>query len=138
MKTIVSIIFCTALLFSSCGSNNTNEKDKPANTTEQSIDETIDEALESEDLEEAENCEEFIDQYEEWSDDYIELLEKYMKNPMDATLSQKFMEQSQKASFWMNQWSSKLIYCASQEKYQKRFDEISEKADKKLKELGIE
>ncbi|MCD4664300.1 MAG: hypothetical protein K8R68_03445, partial [Bacteroidales bacterium] len=76
--------------------------------------------------------------YEEWSDDYIELLEKYMKNPMDATLSQKFMEQAEKAAFWMNQWNSKLIYCASHEKYQKRFDEISEKTEKKLKELGIE
>ena len=136
MKTFISIIFCTALLFTSCGSNQSTKEQN-----EKSVDSTevfSNQSLESDDLEEAKNCDEFIDQYEEWSDDYIELLEKYMKNPMDATLSQKFMEQAEKATFWMNQWSSKLIYCASYEKYQKRFDEITERADKKLKELGIE
>lgn len=136
MKTFISIIFCAALLFTSCSSNQSTEEQ-----TEKSVDSTdifSGQSLESGDLEEAKNCDEFIDQYEEWSDDYIELLEKYMKNPMDATLSKKFMEQAEKATFWMNQWNSKLIYCASQEKYQKRFDEITDRADKKLKELGIE
>lgn len=136
MKTFISIIFCAAILFTSCSSNQSTEEQN-----EKSVDSTavlLDQPDESGNLEEAKNCEEFIDQYEEWSNDYIELLEKYMKNPMDATLSKKFMEQTEKASFWMNQWNSKLVYCSSQEKYQKRFDEISERADKKLKELGIE
>lgn len=136
MKTITLIIFCLSLLFTSCSSNQSTEE-----KNEKSVDSTAvlsNQPDESGDLEEAKNCDEFIDQYEEWSDDYIELLEKYMKNPMDATLSKKFMEQSEKATFWMNQWNSKLVECASQEKYQKRFDEISERADKKLKELGIE
>lgn len=133
MRTIISILFISAFLFASCGSNQSAEEQN-----ESSVESTEEVSSESEDLEEAKNCEEFIDQYEEWSDDYIELLEKYMKNPTDASLSQKFMEQAEKATFWMEQWNSKLIYCASQEKYQKRFDEISERADKKLKELGIE
>lgn len=136
MRTIISILFISALLFASCGSNQ-SAKEQCENSVE-STEEVSSESAESEDLEETKNCDEFIDQYEEWSDDYIELLEKYMNNPMDASLSKKFMEQSEKATFWMTQWNSKLVYCASQEKYQKRFDEISERADKKLKELGIE
>lgn len=133
MKTMISILFCSALLFSSCGSNQSAEEQN-----EKSVDSTEKTSTQSLEMEEAKNCDEFIDQYEEWSDDYIELLEKYMKNPMDASLSQEFMEQAEKAAFWMNQWNSKLVYCASKEKYQKRFDEITDRADKKLKELGIE
>jgi len=57
---------------------------------------------------------------------------------MDATLSSEYMKLAQEGMNWMTQWNSKLYYCASKEKYQKRFDEISEKAEKKLKEMGIE
>lgn len=133
MKTMITILFCSALLFSSCGSNQSVEEQN-----EKSVDSTEKTSTQSLEMDEAKNCDEFIDQYEEWSDDYIELLEKYMKNPMDASLSQEFMEQAEKAAFWMNQWNSKLVYCASKDEYQKRFDEITDRADKKLKELGIE
>jgi len=134
MKTIISLILSTSLLFTSCGSTQSNEKEKSTNASEQSMDESI----ESGDLEKANNCEEFIDQYEEWTDNYIKLVETYMKNPMDATLSEEFMNLAQEGSLWMKQWSNDLVACASQEKYQKRFDEISERAEKKLEELGIE
>lgn len=131
MKAFVSILFFTAMLFSSCGTSQSKE-------SKIETDLSTDQSEETSDFKEAKNCDEFIDQYEEWTDDYIKLLESYMKNPMDAALSQKFMEQGEKAAFWMNQWTSKLVSCASQDKYQKRFDEISEKVEKKLKEMGLE
>ncbi len=134
MKTIISAILFTSLLFTSCNSNQSNEKEKSTNASEQSMDESV----KSGDFEKAKNCEEFIDQYEEWTDNYIKLLEKYMKNPMDASLSEEFMKQAQKGSLWLTQWSNELVGCASQEKYQKRFDEISERMEKKLEELGVE
>lgn len=96
------------------------------------------EAIENSKLKGAKDCDEFIDQYEEWMDNYIALIEKYMKNPMDATLMQEYMKVAEEGMNWVTQWNSKLSYCASKEKYQKRFDEISEKAEKKLKEMGIE
>ena len=65
-------------------------------------------------------------------------MSKYMKNPMDAALSEEYMKLAQEGMSWMNQWNSKLIYCASVDKYEKRFEEISEKAEKKLEEMGIE
>jgi hypothetical protein len=63
---------------------------------------------------------------------------KYMKKPMDPKLMEQYMQVAQEGMNWVTQWNSKLYYCASKEKYQKRFDEISEKAEKKLKELGLE
>jgi hypothetical protein len=132
MKTFIPILFCTALLFTSCGNN--QSKDGSDNKSTELSEETMD----SKKSGEAKNCDEFIDQYEEWMDDYIKMIDKYMKNPMDATLSSEYMKLAQEGMNWMTQWNGKLSYCASKEKYQKRFDEISEKAEKKLKEMGIE
>ncbi len=134
MKSIISLILFTGLLFASCGNNPSNEKKESSNALKQSMDESV----KSSDLEKANNCEEFIDKYEKWTDNYIKLVEKYMKNPMDATLSEEFMKMAQEGSLWMTQWSNELVDCASQEKYQKRYDEISERTEKKLEELGIE
>ena len=130
MKTLMPILFCSVMLFSSCGGKQAAKggEDSAVKDTE----------VVSEELSEAKDCDEFVDQYDKWMDDYLKMIDKYMKNPMDAALSQKFMEQGEKAAFWMNQWTSKLVSCASQDKYQKRFDEISEKVEKKLKEMGLE
>ncbi len=130
MKTFMPIIICTVMLFASCGNSQTGEKEQPANTTDQ--------AAEQNNADEAKNCDEFIDQYEKWMDNYLEMIEKYMKNPMDATLSADYMKLAQEGADWMTQWNGKLYYCASKEKYQKRFDQISKKAEKKLNEMGIE
>lgn len=132
MRTFLSILLLIGFLLSSCGSRQTkDESDKiPAKS---SVDE-----FESVNNEEIKDCEEFIDQYEKWMDNYIKMIDKYLKNPTDAVLLSEYLKLSQEASEWMSQWNSKLYYCASKEKYQKRFNEISEIAEKKLRELGLE
>lgn len=126
----LSVIFLIG--FSSCGSNK-SKTDTDKNATEQ-----MEDSQESNKIVKAKDCDEFIDQYEEWMNNYIDMIDKYMKNPTDPTLLNDYMRLSQEGMNWMNQWNSKLYYCASQDKYQERFDEISEKAEKKLKELGLE
>jgi len=131
MKTYILIIFCSALLFTSCGNKESkNEKQKPAEEIVKSDDDS--------DFKEAKNCDEFIDKYEEWMDNYLLLLEKYMKDPMDSKLMEEYMKLAEESMVWMEQWSGKLAVCASRDKYEKRFNEISERAEKKMKELGIE
>ena len=134
MKYLISLMIGSMIILSSCGNNPQSEQEKATEATEEAYEKAVDEA----DLKEAKDCDEFIDQYEEWMDDYCVLLEDYMKNPMDASLMEKFQEMGLKANFWMTQWTGKLYQCASREKYQKRFDEISEKAEKKMKELGLD
>ena len=128
MKTFLSIIFCSAILLTSCGSNQSKSETEESSSN----------STESGDFKEAKNCDEFIDQYEEWMDDYIVVIEKFMKNPTDADLMNEYMKVAEESMNWMNQWNSKLALCASDEKYEKRFDEISERAEKKLNEMGIE
>lgn len=134
MKKIIPLFLFTSLLFAACGNNNSNEKEKSTNTSEQSSVES----KESSDQVELNSCEEYLDQYEKWTDDYIKLVDKYMKNPMDASLSKEFMKQAQEGSLWLDKWSNELVDCASKEKYQKRYEEISERTEKKLEELGID
>lgn len=131
MKTFMLILFCTTMLFTSCSNKQSkNEAEDPS--------EEITKSAEDTEFKEAKNCDEFIDQYEKWMDDYILLLEKYMKNPMDPELMGNYMKVAQESMNWMNQWNGKLAVCASKKKYEKRFNEISERAEKKMKELGLE
>lgn len=124
------IIFLLITLFACGGTKSQNENKEKSEIKEELIDDSK--------LKEAKNCDEFMDQYEKWMDDYIILIDKYMKKPMDPKLMEQYMQVAQEGMNWVTQWNSKLYYCASKEKYQKRFDEISEKAEKKLKELGLE
>ncbi len=132
MKTTLSILLVSVLLLTSCG--NSQPKDKSAEKSNDLTEET----LKDTDLSDAKNCDEFIDRYEEWMDNYIEMIDKFMKNPMDATLLQEYSTLAEEGMNWMTEWSGKLSYCASKEKHQKRFDEITAKAEKKLEEMGIE
>ena len=130
MKNFVGLTFLLAMLLTSCGNSQIkhDSSDKESTTVK---------SVETGELKDAKNCDEFIEQYETWMDDYLKLLEKYMKNPMDQTLSEQYMKVAQEGMTWMNNWTN-IGACASKEKYQKRFDAISEKADKKMKELGID
>ena len=68
MKTFITILFCTTLLFTSCDNN--RSKDGSANEST----ELSEEAMDSKKSGEAKNCDEFIYQYEKWIDDYIKII----------------------------------------------------------------
>ena len=83
------------------------------------------------------DCDEFLDKYEEWIEEYIEFLGEYMKNPMNTVAAQKYAESAQKAAEWAQQWGF-LYTCAADKKYAKRFEEISEIAEQRMEEMGLE
>ena len=112
------------ILFSGCGNAPKDKASQDEEVTEESADKIKD-------------CDEFLDRYEEWMDEYLAMLEDFMKNPMDAELSTKYMELAGEAMNWSTQWSA-LYDCAGKEKYEKRFEEIAEKAEKKLEEMGLD
>ena len=134
MKTLIPILFCISLLLTGC-SGNRSSSDEEEKTESKSW--LSDDNLESTDLEATKDCDDFIDQYEEWMDAYLKFVEKYMKNPMDAALSEQYMKLANESIEWTNQWATKGVLCGSQEKYEKRFEEISERAEKKFEERGL-
>ena len=143
MKTLIYFVaFSMLVLISGCGGTNSKSEQKTAGSeavvTEEAP-ETDNETQETVEQEETEinTCDEFLDRYEKWVDDYLDLLEKFKKNPADPDLSQKYLKVTNELADWSQQWF-KFIDCNDQEKYEKRFDAISDKVDKKMKELGYE
>ena len=135
MKKLIYIIVFSIFLLYACGGN--SSKTEKEDSIEGSI-ENVEKSKKGEkEDEKVANCDDFLKQYEEWVDEYLKLLDDYMKNPMDATLSEKYMKVAQEAGDWIQKWSN-FYSCAAKEKYQKRFDEISKKIEKKMKELDID
>lgn len=128
MKKLFPLMFVVLMLAWSCG--NKQPKTEATEETENAVEKVGDTK--------AKDCDEFVDKYEKWMDDYLVLMEKYMKNPMDQEMMQKFAKVQGEAMEWVSQWQGTMVLCAGDEKYEKRFNEISEKAEKKMKELGLE
>lgn len=130
MKNLFALGLLFALFLVSCGNNQT----KKESTSDEVI--TEEKSVVMDDVDEAKNCDEFLDNYEKWVDNYLKIIEKYMKNPMDQSLMNDYTKLANEAMSWYSQWD--VLKCASREKYEKRFDEISEKVDKKMEELGLD
>ncbi|WP_346861973.1 DUF6591 domain-containing protein [uncultured Draconibacterium sp.] len=130
MKNLFALSLLFTMFLVSCGNNQT----KKESTTDEVI--TEEKSAVMDEVNETKNCDEFLDNYEKWVDDYLKVIEKYMKNPMDQSLMTDYTKLANEAMTWYSQWD--VLKCASREKYEKRFDEISEKVDKKMEELGLD
>ena len=124
MKRIFNLLVITIfLVIFSCGGNNS------ANTESKSETEESDVAA-------VKDCDDFLNQYEAWMDNYLELLDKFLNNPGDSELETQQIELMQEAIVWSEKWFA-LVECADDKKYQDRFKEIELKAEKKLEEIGM-
>lgn len=81
-------------------------------------------------------CDEFLAHYEEWIDDYLSVIDAYFNNPSDEATTNQYMQLMQEGINWSTKWE-KLVECADDDKYKKRFEEISKEVEKKLEELGL-
>lgn len=135
MKKLSGLLFILAFIFLfSCGGEKSgSEKESKEETSE----EVSSKKKKSKKDETISSCEEFLDRYEEWIDLYIAALKAYKENPFDSEAMKKYTDAMSEASVWAQDWS-KLHVCAMREKYQKRFEEIADKAEKALEEIGAE
>ncbi len=125
-KTFYLLIMLSFFLFSCGGSSDqATEQNGEAVNTEQGDEQTI------------KDCDDFLDQYEQWTDDYLEVLEAYTKDPTNIEISKDFVALSQSMENWYLQWTD-YIQCASNPKYEKRWQAISDKVDNKMEELGMD
>ena len=87
---------------------------------------------------EVEDCDDFIDQYEEWMEGYIALLEKYKEDPIDLVNSSEYTQMTMQAIDWTSKWNTTLAAsCATNPTYEKRMKVIQEQMEKKLKTIGL-
>ena len=112
-------------------------KDEPSKEKEITLSSKEGDVDDTSSSENMEDCDDFIDNYEEWSEEYVAFLSKYKDNPMKAVTSPEYAEMMQKASAWSQQWLSLSISCAQNSSYEEKVNEITEKMDAKVKELGF-
>ncbi|NQT76967.1 MAG: hypothetical protein HQ565_04575 [Bacteroidetes bacterium] len=131
MKKLFYVFVVLSFTMFSCGGS--------AEQTEEISDEAvnIEESDVAADDDVAKTCDEFLDDYEKWTDDYLEILEAYVKDPTNLEIGEEYTELSESMMTWYTDWSN-YAACAQKEEFQKRFEAISDKIDKKMQELGLQ
>lgn len=122
MKKLTFLILLISILwFTSCSSS-TEKKD--STQKEEKLSEGI------------KDCDDFLEHYEKWIDEYLEIIDSYFKDPSDETIANKYMALMAEGMEWSTKWVA-LVDCADSDEYEKRFEDISKKVEDKLKDLGL-
>lgn len=132
MKNLFYLFLMLSFFLFSCGGSSeqtTNDGDDAVKT------EQTDETEGNADLA-IEDCDDFLDKYDAWSDDYLKVLKAWKEDPTNLTITEEYQELTESMTVWYTDWTS-YMQCAAQEKYQKRFEEIGDKIDKGLEEMGL-
>lgn len=87
--------------------------------------------------EKVKDCDDFLEQYEEWMNDYVEFLAEYKDNPVGMISDSRYSNTLSNATVWVTDWSVIATSCAVNEDYEKRFKEISNKTEERMEELGF-
>lgn len=133
-----TLIFSSLILLASVGcKKKSKSEEKTEDDTEIVFSSSSDESTDATDFEKAKDCDDFIDQYEEWSEDYVAFLSKYKDDPMKAVTSPEYAQMMTKASSWSQQWLSLSVSCAQSSSHEERVKEITDNMDEKMKELGF-
>lgn len=81
-----------------------------------------------------EDCDEFLDEYEAWANDYIDLLERFKKNPASPNVARDYNKLSKEYTNWTSEWFE-FVQCTEVDDYQKRYNDINNKIELKQAEL---
>lgn len=131
------ILFITSLIaifiLSSCGSES-SKSDKEESKDEATVEQNKEKSSVGEPIK---DCDDFLNKYEELLDKYVDFLKDFQDSPMKAMTNPEFATYSQEFANYAMTWTT-MMKCATNEKYAKKFEELGEKYEKAVKDLGIE
>ena len=95
MKKLLSLLLTITLSLSltACGTNETNSENNTENTSSQTTETVEESSVNSE-------WKQFLKDYEEWVDKYIEITEKYKSNPSDLSILGSYTEMMTELAEW--------------------------------------
>ena len=131
MKKLFYAFIMLSFFLVSCGGSSEQASDSDEAVKTEQSDEVTDV-----DAQTIKDCDDFLDDYDEWTDEYLKVMKAWKEDPTDVEVGEKYMELSESMTVWYTDWTS-YMQCASSEKYQKRFEEIADKVEKGLEELGF-
>ena len=136
MNRVIITIVCIALFsFTACKEKPKSQEDEQQITIEMSEGEEASSELGGKEV--SGDCEDFIDDYEAWMEQYIALLGKYKEDPVALATSPEYTEMTMEMMVWSSKWRELTIDCAGNPEYEKRIEEIQEKLDKELEALDM-
>lgn len=74
------------------------------------------------------SCDDFLNDYEAWVDEYIEVYQDMQRNPTDPAISGRYIEATQQMAAWSEKWVG-LYDCADDPGYTRRLEKIQAKID---------
>lgn len=83
------------------------------------------------------DCDDFLEQYEKWMNDYVEFMAEYKDNPVAMISDPRYSKILSNSTTWITDWSVIANSCAVNDNYEKRFKKISDKMEEKMKSLGL-
>lgn len=130
---------CLALMLMLMNSFSCKEKKGNPNSLadEGSPQKTAQQTNSTEGFEKIQDCDDFLEQYEDWTKEYARFMEKYKDNPGQAYGDQEFIKMLSSATTWTTEWATIVSSCAVNPFYEKRMKEITQNMDDKMKELGF-
>lgn len=127
-------LLMAVLFLISCGGSTQEDAKSEENKQIEATTEQNDDASEKTKVTgEGESCEEFLDDYENYVNELLEVYKKIKENPTDMKSAEKMMEATTKMAKWSEKWDA-LHECADNEEYNERMEELQAKVDKVVNE----
>ncbi|MDC8004923.1 hypothetical protein POV27_12750 [Aureisphaera galaxeae] len=82
-------------------------------------------------------CDKFLNEYEAWMNGFIEIMARHKDDPVGLVGDPEYTKTMGEGIDWATRWMQQPQACMTNSNYSKRFDAIQERADAKMKELGL-
>ena len=133
MKTNIVFILFALICLTACG-DKPSEAEKEATVIKETENEKKEETTPSERIK---DCEDFLDTYEAWTDDILNIMARHKDDPVALATSPEYTNTMMKGVNFMQDWATISFSCAMNPFYETRMNAIQEKMKKRQEELGL-
>ena len=132
LMTIFGAILFASTILTSCGGDDKSEEEISLPDAPSDINYSGEEEFDSESSSNSESnemssssvdCDEFLEEYEEFMDEYIAIIKKMQKNPDDMSVMTDYTSMMTEAT----EWTEKTADCAADAQFASKFAEIQMK-----------
>jgi len=134
MKINILFVLFAVVCLTACG-DKTSEAEKEAAVIE--LLEDIEEGKKSKAPDKINDCDDFLDTFENWTLHLIALMENHEGDPIGLATDTAYTNTMLKGVDFMQDWATISVSCATNDSYETRMKAIQEHMEKRQKELGF-
>ncbi|MBX2827362.1 MAG: hypothetical protein KTR22_04335 [Flavobacteriaceae bacterium] len=130
-------IICIGMLVVLLVSCNKKTKETNSDATTQMETESVELKSDTETNVALTGCDKFLNEYEAWMNGFIEIMARHKDDPVGLVGDPEYTKTMGEGIDWATRWMQQPQACMANSNYSKRFDAIQERAETKMKELGL-